>query len=105
MKWTFSGTTTAAARPGTASRSRRSRVDRLGGALLVTGFPYARNPCRPTCRMERLDGRGAGDATPGIGGARPVLRGVRWLDGYWERALHPWDLVGGRPSSRARAVR
>jgi len=18
-----------------------------------------------------------------------------WLDGYWERALHPWDLVAG----------
>ena len=29
-----------------------------------------------------------------------------WLDGYWERALHPWDLVGGRGDrARARAGR
>ena len=25
-----------------------------------------------------------------------------WLDGYWERALHPWDLVAGAADVPAR---
>ena len=55
-----------------------SRVDRLGGALLVTGFPYARNPVQTNLpEWSGVHGGGAGDAAPGLGGARSVLRRVR----------------------------
>ena len=44
MGWTFAGTVTGGGSSWNGKPIAPSRVDRLGGALLVTGFPYARNP-------------------------------------------------------------
>ena len=68
----------------------------LGGALLVTGFPYARNPVQ-TNLPEWNAFTAAAQGTRRLGSAALDLCFVAcgWLDGYWERALHPWDLVGG----------
>jgi myo-inositol-1(or 4)-monophosphatase len=71
-------------------------VDRLGSGLLVTGFPYARNPVQ-TNLPEWTAFTAAAQGTRRLGSAALDLCFVAcgWLDGYWERALHPWDLVGG----------
>lgn len=94
--WSFSGSATG----GGASLNGRpivpSGVDRLGGGLLVTGFPYARNPVQ-TNLPEWTAFTAAAQGTRRLGSAALDLCFVAcgWLDGYWERALHPWDLVGG----------
>jgi myo-inositol-1(or 4)-monophosphatase len=96
LGWSFSGTVTGG---GSALNGRPiapSRVDRLGGALLVTGFPYARNPVQ-TNLPEWAAFTAAAQGTRRLGSAALDLCFVAcgWLDGYWERALHPWDLVAG----------
>ncbi len=64
--------------------------------MLVTGFPYARNPLQ-TNLPEFNAFTAAAQGTRRLGSAALDLCFVAcgWLDGYWERALHPWDLVGG----------
>ena len=52
--------------------------------------------CRPTCPSGRRSprrrrGRGGSARRRSISASSPC----GWLDGYWERALHPWDLVAG----------
>ena len=94
--WSFSGSVLG----GGASLNGRpitpSRIDRLGSSLLVTGFPYARNPLQ-TNLPEWTAFTAAAQGTRRLGSAALDLCFVAcgWLDGYWERALHPWDLVGG----------
>jgi myo-inositol-1(or 4)-monophosphatase len=96
LGWTFSGTITG----GGSSLNGRpivpSRCDRLASALLVSGFPYARNPVQ-TNLPEWSAFTAAAQGTRRLGSAALDLCFVAsgWLDGYWERALHPWDLVGG----------
>jgi len=96
MGWTFSGTVTGGGSSWNGKPIAPSRVDRLGGALLVTGFPYARNPVQ-TNLPEWGAFTAAAQGTRRLGSAALDLCFVAcgWLDGYWERALHPWDLVGG----------
>jgi myo-inositol-1(or 4)-monophosphatase len=96
MGWTFSGTVTGGGSSWNGKPIAPSRVDRLGGALLVTGFPYARNPVQ-TNLPEWSAFTAAAQGTRRLGSAALDLCFVAcgWLDGYWERALHPWDLVGG----------
>jgi myo-inositol-1(or 4)-monophosphatase len=96
MGWTFSGTVTGGGSSWNGKPIAPSRVDRLGGALLVTGFPYARNPVQ-TNLPEFNAFTAAAQGTRRLGSAALDLCFVAcgWLDGYWERALHPWDLVGG----------
>ena len=73
-----------------------SRTERLVGALLVTGFPYQRNPVQNNI-AEWTAFTAAAQGTRRLGSAALDLCYVAcgWLDGYWERALHPWDLVAG----------
>ncbi len=94
--WSFSGTVTGGGSSWNGKPIAPSRVDRLGGALLVTGFPYARNPVQ-TNLPEWSAFTAAAQGTRRLGSAALDLCFVAcgWLDGYWERALHPWDLVGG----------
>jgi myo-inositol-1(or 4)-monophosphatase len=95
MNWVFAGSLN-----GGATWNGRpiapSQVDRLGSGLLVTGFPYARNPIQ-TNLPEWNAFTAAAQGTRRLGSAALDLCFVAcgWLDGYWERALHPWDLVGG----------
>jgi myo-inositol-1(or 4)-monophosphatase len=79
------------------SPMRVSATDNIGGALIVTGFPY-----------DRRD-RGS-DYAIVAGAVLEVARGVRrfgsaaldlaWVaagrfDGYWEFSLSPWDMTAG----------
>ena len=74
-----------------------SHTNVLGDALLATGFP----PVRERAPHNNLDAYVR---------AKPMVRGIRrcgsasidlcfvadgTYDGYWERALHAWDIVAG----------
>jgi myo-inositol-1(or 4)-monophosphatase len=96
LGWTFRGS-----RGGGAFHDdvpmRVSTAATLGSAMLVTGFPYDRatHPENNFARWEHFQ-RVAG-AVRRLGAASLdlcfVARG--WLDGYWERRLHPWDVAAG----------
>lgn len=94
--WSFSGSVMGGGASFNGRPIAPSQVDRLGGGLLVTGFPYARNPVQ-TNLPEWTAFTAAAQGTRRLGSAALDLCFVAcgWLDGYWERALHPWDLVGG----------
>jgi myo-inositol-1(or 4)-monophosphatase len=76
---------------------RVSGIATLGKALLVTGFPYDRatHPENNFARWEHFQRRAG--AVRRLGAATLdlcfVARG--WLDGYWERRVHPWDVAAG----------
>jgi myo-inositol-1(or 4)-monophosphatase len=96
LGWTFAGTVTGGGSTFNGKPVVPSHTDRLAGALLVTGFPYARNPVQ-TNLPEWAAFTAAAQGTRRLGSAALDLCFVAcgWLDGYWERALHPWDLVAG----------
>ena len=100
LGWTFWG------RRGGGGRFRQgmaegtlavSAVAALPEAMLVTGFPYDRatDPRNNFAQWEHFQ-RVAG-AVRRLGAASLdlcfVARG--WIDGYWERRLHPWDIAAG----------
>ena len=93
--WSFSGVV-----GGGASWNGReiapSSTAALKRALVVTGFPYARNPVQNNL-AEWAALVGAAQGTRRLGSAALDLCFVAcgWLDAYWERLLHPWDLVAG----------
>jgi len=94
--WTFAGTTTGGGSTWNGKPITPSTTERLGAALLVTGFPYARNPVQNNL-AEWTAFTAEAQGTRRLGSAALDLCFVAcgWLDGYWERALHPWDLVAG----------
>jgi myo-inositol-1(or 4)-monophosphatase len=96
LGWSFAGTTTGGGSTLNGKPIAPSTIDRLGAALLVTGFPYSRNPVQ-TNLPEWTAFTQAAQGTRRLGSAALDLCFVAagWLDGYWERALHPWDLVAG----------
>ena len=96
LGWSFTGTTTGGGSTLNGRSIAPSATDRLKGALLVTGFPYSRNPVQ-TNLPEWAAFTEAAQGTRRLGSAALDLCFVAagWLDGYWERALHPWDLVAG----------
>ena len=96
LGWSFAGTITGGGSTFNGKPIVPSRVDRLAGALLVTGFPYERNPVQNNM-AEWAALTAAAQGTRRLGSAALDLCFVAcgWLDGYWERALHPWDLVAG----------
>jgi myo-inositol-1(or 4)-monophosphatase len=96
LGWTFAGTITGSGSALNGKPIMPSRTDRLAGSLLVTGFPYERNPLQNNI-AEWTALTAAAQGTRRLGSAALDLCFVAcgWLDGYWERALHPWDLVAG----------
>ena len=95
LGWSFAGTTSG----GSTFNGKPiapSQTDQLVRALLVTGFPYIRNPVQNNL-AEFAALTAAAQGTRRLGSAALDLCFVAcgWLDGYWERALHAWDLVGG----------
>ncbi|MDB4982434.1 MAG: histidinol-phosphate phosphatase [Myxococcales bacterium] len=99
LGWTFAGTTGGGPTGGSTFNGKPiapSATEQLSRALLVTGFPYARNPIQDNL-AEWAAFTGAAQGTRRLGSAALDLCFVAcgWLDGYWERALHPWDLVAG----------
>ena len=95
VDWSFSGVVGDGARwNGRAiSPSVTAEIKR---ALVVTGFPYARNPAQDNL-AEWAALVAAAQGTRRLGSAALDLCFVAcgWLDAYWERMLHPWDLVAG----------
>jgi myo-inositol-1(or 4)-monophosphatase len=93
--WSFAGTVTG----GSTWNGRPiapSKTERLGGALLVTGFPYERNPVQNNlAEWEAFTAAAQGTRRLGSAALDLCFVACGWLDGYWERALHPWDLVAG----------
>jgi len=73
-----------------------SRTSEIKRALVVTGFPYERNPAQNNL-AEWAALVAAAQGTRRLGSAALDLCFVAcgWLDAYWERMLHPWDLVAG----------
>jgi myo-inositol-1(or 4)-monophosphatase len=96
LGWTFRGRRGGGAFHGHVPM-RVSATASLGKAMLVTGFPYDRatHPENNFARWEHFQ-RVAG-AVRRLGAASLdlcfVARG--WIDGYWERRLHPWDVAAG----------
>jgi myo-inositol-1(or 4)-monophosphatase len=95
VDWTFTGVPGAGAfrngRPITPSS-----VASLDQALLVTGFPTAR-PARAANTPAFLAFNEVAEGVRRLGSAALDLCFVAcgWLDGTWQRALQPWDTVGG----------
>jgi myo-inositol-1(or 4)-monophosphatase len=95
MGWSFSG-----AVGGGATLNGRaiapSRVAELRRALVVTGFPYAREPAQNNLReWAALVAAAQGTRRLGSAALDLCFMACKWLDAYWERLLHPWDLVAG----------
>jgi myo-inositol-1(or 4)-monophosphatase len=96
LNWSFSGTITGGGSTLNGKPIVPSRVDRLGSALLVTGFPYQRNPLQSNlAEFGALTAAAQGTRRFGSAALDLCFVACGWLDGYWERALHPWDLVAG----------
>lgn len=95
LGWSFSGVVGGAARWNNKIISP-SRTGEIKRALVVTGFPYARNPAQSNL-AEWAALVAAAQGTRRLGSAALDLCFVAcgWLDAYWERMLHPWDLVAG----------
>jgi myo-inositol-1(or 4)-monophosphatase len=95
LGWSFSGAIGHGARHN-ARDICPSHVATVKHALVVTGFPYARNPSQDNL-AEWTALIAAAQGTRRLGSAALDLCFVAcgWLDAYWERMLHPWDLVAG----------
>jgi len=93
--WSFSGAVGQGARLN-GKAIAPSRVATLKRALTVTGFPYHRAPAHSNL-PEWAAMIAAAQGTRRLGSAALDLCFVAcgWLDLYWERMLHPWDLVAG----------
>jgi myo-inositol-1(or 4)-monophosphatase len=79
------------------SRLRVSTVERLGDALLATGFPYSRatNPDNNLAEFSALMPRVRGVRRAGSAALDLAHVAAGWLDGYWEAQLNPWDWAAG----------
>ncbi len=93
--WSFSGVVGDGARWNDRAISPSVTAE-IKRALVVTGFPYARNPAQDNL-AEWAALVAAAQGTRRLGSAALDLCFVAcgWLDAYWERMLHPWDLVAG----------
>jgi myo-inositol-1(or 4)-monophosphatase len=93
--WSFSGVVGGRATWNGRSISPSVTAE-IKRALVVTGFPYARNPTQDNL-AEWAALVAAAQGTRRLGSAALDLCFVAcgWLDAYWERMLHPWDLVAG----------
>jgi myo-inositol-1(or 4)-monophosphatase len=96
LGWSFAGTTTGGGSTLNGKPIAPSATERLKAALLVTGFPYARNPVQSNLpEWEAFTEAAQGTRRLGSAALDLCYVAAGWLDGYWERALHPWDLVAG----------
>jgi myo-inositol-1(or 4)-monophosphatase len=74
-----------------------SAVDNLGQAMLATGFPCDRatSPDNNFAEWEQFQRRAGACRRFGSASLDLCMVARGWLDGYWERGLHPWDLSAG----------
>jgi len=96
LGWSFAGTTTGGGSTFNGKPIEPSLIDRLARALVVTGFPYQRNPVQNNlAEFAALTAAAQGTRRMGSAALDLCYVACGWLDGYWERYLHAWDLVGG----------
>jgi myo-inositol-1(or 4)-monophosphatase len=95
MQWSFCGAVGGGA-TWNGKPIAPSTVATLKQALVVTGFPYARNPGASNLpEWESMVAAAQGTRRLGSAALDLCFVACGWLDVYWERALHPWDLVAG----------
>lgn len=101
LGWTFSGWVGGGAwRDGVAIAP--SNADSVEQALLATGFPYARSaPHSNLAEWASLTGFAQGTRRLGSAALDLAFVACGWLDGFWERHIGAWDLVGGAALVRA----
>jgi myo-inositol-1(or 4)-monophosphatase len=92
---------TPATRDGAVCRV--SATERLGDALLATGFPYdvRSNPLHNFDHFAALTRQTRGVRRCGSAALDLCLTADGTFDGYWERHLKPWDMAGGAAIVRA----
>jgi myo-inositol-1(or 4)-monophosphatase len=96
LGWSFAGTTAGGGSTFNGKPIAPSPIDRLSGALVVTGFPYVRDPVQNNiAEFTALTAAAQGTRRMGSAALDLCYVACGWLDGYWERYLHAWDLVGG----------
>jgi myo-inositol-1(or 4)-monophosphatase len=96
LGWSFAGTTTGGGSTFNGKPIAPSVIDRLARSLVVTGFPYQRNPVQNNL-AEFAALTAAAQGTRRMGSAALDLCYVACgrLDGFWEWKLHPWDTAAG----------
>jgi myo-inositol-1(or 4)-monophosphatase len=95
LQWSFSGALGLGAR-WNGQAIAPSGVDAIGRALVVTGFPYSRQPVQDNlAEWAALIAKAQGTRRLGSAALDLCFVACGWLDAYWERALHAWDLVAG----------
>lgn len=75
-------------------RIRVARKESLASAVLATGFPYDKdlNPDNNLDNVGRLLPRIRGLRRMGSAAYDLCAVAAGWIDGYWELALHEWDV-------------
>jgi myo-inositol-1(or 4)-monophosphatase len=95
MGWSFCGSVGGGA-TWNGKAIAPSAVATLKEALVVTGFPYARAPGSSNLpEWETMVEAAQGTRRLGSAALDLCFVACGWLDVYWERELHPWDLVAG----------
>ena len=76
---------------------RVSQTERLGDALLATGFPYDihEKPDVVLKRFKRMVVRAQGIRRPGSAAVDLCYVAAGIFDGFWEEGLKPWDTAAG----------
>ncbi|MBU3678782.1 MAG: inositol monophosphatase [Candidatus Kapabacteria bacterium] len=85
---------------GSLANNRRMQVsetDSLSDSILVTGFPYnvENNPLQCIDQFARIVGTGLPIRRLGSAALDLAYVADGRFDGYWEVALHPWDMAAG----------
>ena len=107
LGWSFAGTISGGGSTLNGKPIAPSRVDRLGAALLVTGFPYTRNPVQTnlpewTAFTRRRRGPGGSARRRSISASSPPAGSTatgsgRCTPGIWWRAPRLSTARAGRP--------
>lgn len=86
-----------AARGQESRRLHVAEKNSLGSAVLATGFPYDKdlNPDNNLDNLARLLPRIRGLRRMGSAAYDLACVAAGWLDGFWELALHEWDVCAG----------
>lgn len=97
LGWWFEASRGGGARDGGGAALRVSSIARLDHALLTTGFPYDRatRPDNNLAEWAHLQRRAGACRRLGAASLDLCLVARGWMDGYWEKHLHPWDVAAG----------
>jgi len=94
LGWWFEATAGGGARDATGP-IEVSKIDRLPGALLGTGFPYDMTQHNNLDRWSHMMVAAGSCRRLGSAAIDLCLVAHGALDGHWETRLQPWDLAAG----------